>query len=158
MRAWCLEEFAEHGIDFRPLQANMGLSAKVGTVRGLHYQVAPALEAKLVRCTQGSIFDVVVDLRPQSQSFMKWYGTDLSADNGSMLYIPEGCAHGCVSLVDGSEIYYLTSAAYAPDCARGVRFDDPAIGIEWPVPVTVISDQDRSWALINRAKAIGELT
>jgi dTDP-4-dehydrorhamnose 3,5-epimerase len=154
MRAWCLQEFAERGIEFRPLQANMALSLRRGTLRGLHYQTAPALEAKLVRCTRGSIFDVVVDLRPDSKTFLKWAGADLSADNGAMLYVPERCAHGCVSLEDNSEVYYMTSAIYAPDCATGVRFDDPAIGIRWPVPVVATSEQDRSWALIDRAKLL----
>jgi dTDP-4-dehydrorhamnose 3,5-epimerase len=151
MRSWCSREFADHGIDFKPLQANMGLSAVKGTLRGLHYQVAPALEAKLVRCTRGSVFDVVVDLRPASPSYLEWFGTTLSADNGKMLYIPEQCAHGCLSLEDDSEIYYLTSAVYAPDCARGARFDDPSLGIRWPIPISVTSEQDRSWALIERA-------
>jgi len=94
MRAWCQREFAEHAIHFTPLQANMGFSARKGTLRGLHYQVAPALEAKLVRCTRGAIFDVVVDLRPTSPTYMSWYGSCLSSDNGRMLYLPEGCAHG----------------------------------------------------------------
>ena len=95
MRAWCRREFAEHAIDFTPLQANMGLSARTGTIRGLHYQVAPALEVKLVRCTRGCIFDVVVDLRPISSTYKSWYGSESSADSGWMPYVPEGCAHGC---------------------------------------------------------------
>lgn len=147
MRAWCTREFAERSIAFDPLQANMGYSLKKGTIRGLHYQRAPALEAKLVRCTRGSVFDVVVDLRPDAASHKKWYGTCLSAENGRMLYVPEGCAHGCQSLEDGSEIYYLTSAMYAPEHAHGLRHDDPAFGIEWPLAVSLISDQDRSWPL-----------
>ena len=118
MRAWCRAEFSEHAVDFTPLQANMALSIREGTIRGLHYQVAPALEAKLVRCTRGAIFDVVVDLRPGSPTYRSWYGTRLSADNGHMLYVPEGCAHGCQSLEDNAEIYYLASAVYAPGEAR----------------------------------------
>jgi dTDP-4-dehydrorhamnose 3,5-epimerase len=155
MRAWCSEEFAAHGIDFVPRQANMGLSHRVGTLRGLHYQVAPAVEAKLVRCTRGAIFDVVVDLRHESSTYLEWFGVRLSADNGDMLYVPERCAHGCLSLEDNTEIHYMTSAIFAPMHARGARFDDPAIGIEWPIPVDVVSDQDRNWPLIqdrNHAK------
>lgn len=148
MRAWCRREFAEHAIDFTPLQANMGLSARTGTIRGLHYQVAPALEAKLVRCTRGSIFDVVVDLRPTSSTYKSWCGSELSADSGWMLYVPEGCAHGCQSLEDRAEIYYLTSAFYSPEHARGIRYDDPAIGIRWPLPVSSISNEDRGWPLL----------
>ncbi len=148
MRAWCRAEFSEHAIDFTPLQANMAFSIREGTIRGLHYQVAPALEAKLVRCTRGAIFDVVVDLRPGSPTYRSWYGTRLSADNGHMLYVPEGCAHGCQALEDNAEIYYLASAVYAPREARGVRYDDPAFEIRWPLPVSSISDQDRSWPLL----------
>ena len=150
MRAWCLREFTEHAIDFIPLQANMGFSVHKGTIRGLHYQVAPALEAKLVRCTRGAIFDVVVDLRPSSPTFRSWCGTCLNADSGRMLYVPEGCAHGCQSTEDRTEIYYMTSAFYSPSEARGIRYDDPALGIRWPLPVSSISDQDRSWPLVEQ--------
>jgi dTDP-4-dehydrorhamnose 3,5-epimerase len=148
MRAWCSREFAGQGIDFTPVQANMGFSASKGTLRGLHYQIAPALEAKLVRCTRGAIFDVVVDLRPASPTFQSWYGSCLSADNGRMLFVPEGCAHGCQSLDDNTEIYYMTSAYYSPDASRGIRYDDPAFGIRWPLSVSSISDQDRTWPLV----------
>jgi dTDP-4-dehydrorhamnose 3,5-epimerase len=148
MRAWCRREFADQSISFDPVQSNMALSLKRGTIRGLHYQVAPALEAKLVRCTRGSVFDVVVDLRPMSPTYRSWYGIELTADNGRMLFVPEGCAHGCQSLEDNAEILYMASASYAPEQARGVRYDDPVLGIEWPLPVSFISDQDRSWPLI----------
>jgi dTDP-4-dehydrorhamnose 3,5-epimerase len=150
MRAWCAQEFADAGVDFAPVQANMGLSKGKGTMRGMHYQVAPALEAKLVRCTRGAVFDVAVDMRPESPTYRRWYGATLSADNGRMLFVPEGCAHGCLSLEDDTEIYYLTSATYAPKCVRGLRFDDPAIGIEWPIEVAIVSAQDRQWPLIER--------
>lgn len=148
MRAWCLEEFDRQGIHFRPLQANMGLSRRRGTVRGLHLQVAPALEAKLVRCTRGSLFDVVVDLRRGSPTYLCWYGTQLTAQNGCMLLVPEGCAHGCQALEDDTEFHYMTSAVYSPAHARGIRHDDPAIGIQWPLAVTSVSEQDRRWPLI----------
>jgi dTDP-4-dehydrorhamnose 3,5-epimerase len=148
MRAWCSREFAEHAIDFTPLQANMGLSLLKGTLRGLHYQVAPALEAKLVRCTRGAIFDVVVDLRPTSPTYRLWYGSCLNPRNGWMLYVPEGCAHGCQALEDNTEIYYMASAFFSPEASRGIRYDDPAIGIDWPLRVSSISDQDRNWPLV----------
>lgn len=156
MRAWCSEELAAHGIAFRPVQANMGLSHHSGTVRGLHYQVDPAPEAKLVRCTRGSMFDVVVDLRPGSPTFREWYGTILSADNGRMLFLPEGCAHGCQSLDDQTEYYYLTSAIYTPAAVRGARYDDPLIGIEWPLPPSRVSTQDLSWPLLEASPAQGD--
>ena len=148
MRTWCVHEFERHGIHFQPVQANMQFSSRKGTVRGLHLQVAPALEAKLVRCTRGAIFDVVVDLRPGSPGFGTWCGTELTAENGRMLYVPEHCAHGFQCIEDNSEAMYLTSAFYAPDSCRGVRFDDPAIGIQWPLPVAAISKQDRGWPLL----------
>jgi dTDP-4-dehydrorhamnose 3,5-epimerase len=147
-RAWCFREFKECGIDFVPVQANMAFSVRKGTIRGMHFQVEPALEAKLVRCTRGAIFDVAVDLRPGSATFGKWYGSELSAENGQMLYVPERCAHGYQALENSTEMYYMTSQFYAPDAARGARFDDPAFGIRWPLAATVISEQDRSWPLV----------
>jgi dTDP-4-dehydrorhamnose 3,5-epimerase len=148
MRAWCQREFSDHGIAFTPVQANMSLSKLKGTIRGMHFQVAPALEAKLVRCTRGAIFDVVVDLRPASPTFRSWYGTHLSAENGQMLFVPEGCAHGCQSTEDMSELHYLTSAFYSPNHVRGLRYDDPLIGVRWPLQVSAISDQDRNWPFL----------
>ena len=153
MRAWCAREFAEQGIDFTPRQANMICSARAGTVRGLHFQVAPALEAKLVRCTRGSIFDVVVDLRPESPTYRRWHGVELNADNARMLYIPEGCGHGCQSLVDDTEIHYMASAFFAPDHARGLHHADPAFAIRWPQAVTAISVQDRNWPRLEDVQA-----
>lgn len=150
MRAWCAREFTEHGLSFLPLQANMGFSIHRGTVRGMHFQEAPALEAKLVRCTRGAIFDVALDLRKESPSYGKWYGVELSAENGRMLYVPENCAHGYQTLEENSEMYYLTSAFYSPNSARGVRFDDPAFGIQWPLVATVVSEQDHKWPLVKR--------
>jgi dTDP-4-dehydrorhamnose 3,5-epimerase len=148
LRAWCTREFTEQGIEFLPVQANMGLSATKGTIRGMHFQAAPALEAKLIRCTRGSMFDVVLDLRPGSVSYGKWHGTELSADNGRMLYVPEQCAHGYQTLENNTEMYYLTSQFYTPSVASGVRFDDPRFGIDWPLPATAVSDQDRNWPLV----------
>ena len=150
MRAWCSKEFVEHGIKFVPLQANMGLSVRKGTVRGMHFQEAPALEAKLVRCTRGAMFDVVLDLRQESPSYRRWYGAELSAENGRMLYVPEGCAHGYQTLEESTEMYYMASEFYTPNAARGVRFDDPAFGIQWPLAASVVSEQDRNWPLVQR--------
>jgi dTDP-4-dehydrorhamnose 3,5-epimerase len=150
LRAWCAREFADHGINFSPVQANMGFSMQKGTVRGMHFQEAPALEAKLVRCTRGAIFDVVLDLRPESPSYGKWYGVELSSENGRMLYVPEQCAHGYQTLEDCTEMYYMASEFYTPSAVRGVRFDDPAFGIRWPLPATVVSEQDHNWPLVER--------
>jgi dTDP-4-dehydrorhamnose 3,5-epimerase len=147
MRAWCAREFADHGINFVPVQANMGFSRHQGTVRGMHYQDATAPEAKLVRCTRGSIFDVVLDLRQSSPTYGKWYGAELSATNGRMLFVPEHCAHGYQTLEDSTEMHYMTSAFYTPSAVRGARFDDPAFGIRWPLAITVVSEQDRNWPL-----------
>jgi dTDP-4-dehydrorhamnose 3,5-epimerase len=150
LRAWCAREFSENGIQFLPVQANMGFSVRRGTVRGMHFQVAPALEAKLIRCTRGSMFDVVLDLRRESETYGKWYGVELTAQNGRMLYVPQGCAHGYQTLEDETEMYYMTSEFYAPSAARGVRFDDPAFGIQWPLDATAVSDQDRNWPIVGQ--------
>jgi dTDP-4-dehydrorhamnose 3,5-epimerase len=152
MRAWCTREFADQGLDFLPVQANMGFSIRKGTIRGMHFQEAPALEAKLVRCTRGSIFDVVLDLRPASPSYGQWYGTELSAENGRMLYLPELCAHGYQTLEDDSEMHYMASQFYTPQAARGVRYDDPAFDIRWPLVPTVVSEQDSNWPLKTKLK------
>src|SRR5947209_4497957 len=147
-RAWCKNAFAEYGIDFAPVQANFGFSLRKGTLRGMHFQVEPALEAKLVSCTRGAIFDVVVDLRPESSTYLKWYGVELRADDHKMLYVPERCAHGYQTLEDNTELFYLTSQYYSPNAARGVRFDDPAFGIKWPLPPAAMSEQDINWPLL----------
>jgi len=127
----------------------MGLSKKKGTVRGMHFQDERAPEAKLVRCTKGSMFDVVLDLRTESPSYRKWYGIELSAANGRMLYIPERCAHGYETLEENTEMFYMASGYYAPIAVGGVRFDDPAFGIQWPLPAAIVSEQDRNWPLTN---------
>jgi dTDP-4-dehydrorhamnose 3,5-epimerase len=144
-RAWCIEEFSAHGLDFVPLQANMGTSHVRGTIRGLHYQTSPHEEAKLVRCTRGAVFDVVVDVRPGSPTFGRWASAELSAKNGRMLFVPRGCATGYQTLEDESDVYYLTSAVYAPGAVRGLRYDDPTVGITWPFPPSAISEQDTKW-------------
>jgi dTDP-4-dehydrorhamnose 3,5-epimerase len=151
-RAWCSKEFIERGIDFNPVQANMGFSMKRGTTRGVHFQVAPDIEAKLVRCTRGAMFDVVLDLRSDSSTYLKWYGVELTAENGRMLFVPERCGHGYQTLQDETEMHYMASAFYAPGSAKGVRFDDPLFGIQWPLDATVVSEQDRNWPLLEKGR------
>ena len=144
-RAWCCDEFVQQGLAPAMVQLNVGFNHRRGTVRGMHYQVAPHAEAKFIRCTRGVIYDVIIDLRERSPTFGRWFGLELTPDNSLMLYAPEGFAHGYQTLQDDTEMYYLTSAKYAPAAARGARFDDPAFGISWPLPVSVISAADRQW-------------
>jgi dTDP-4-dehydrorhamnose 3,5-epimerase len=144
-RTWCRKEFLDHNLNPDIVQANVGFSRRKGVLRGMHYQVAPAAEAKLIRCIRGAVYDVLVDLRPDSPTRAEWWATELTHDNERMLYIPEGCAHGYQSLMEESEILYLTTGFYAPECVRGVRYDDPAFGIRWPLPVSMISEADRTW-------------
>jgi dTDP-4-dehydrorhamnose 3,5-epimerase len=127
------------------VQANVTFSPKKGTLRGLHYQIAPHEEIKLVRCTRGAIYDVIVDLRPESPTYKQWLGTELTADHRKMIYIPGGFAHGYQILMDDTEVFYQVAQFYAPEYERGMRWDDPAFGIEWPLEVQVISDKDKSW-------------
>lgn len=134
-RAWCTNELAQQGLDNRIAQVNVGFSPNVGTIRGMHLQRPPHAEVKIVRCTLGAVYDVAVDLRPNSPTFWRWFGVELNAQNRCSLYVPEGCGHGYQTLATDSEIQNSTSAMYAPDRAIGVRFDDPAFGIEWPLPV-----------------------
>jgi dTDP-4-dehydrorhamnose 3,5-epimerase len=146
-RVWCEDEFTQHGIKADWVQANVGFSVRAGTLRGMHYQRNPYAEAKLVRCTRGAVYDVALDLRPASPSYTRWAGVTLDADEHTMLYIPEGCAHGYQTLADNSEIVYFTSAPYEREAAVGARYDDPAFGIEWPLAIEVISGQDAGWQL-----------
>ena len=136
------EEFAARGLATRWVNVNNSLSAQRGTLRGMHYQLPPAAEAKLVRCIRGAFFDVAIDVRTGT-----WFGVELSAENRRMLYIPEHCAHGFLTLEDDTEALYLTSARYSPGHERGTRWDDPAYGIEWPFAPAVLSDKDRAWPL-----------
>jgi dTDP-4-dehydrorhamnose 3,5-epimerase len=144
-RAFCAEEFRERGLNPAVEQCSLSYNRKRGTLRGMHYQKAPAAEAKLVRCIRGSIFDVAVDLRPDSPAFLRWFAAELTSANRLAMYVPEGCAHGFLSLEDDCEIFYLSSRRYTPALADGFRYDDPAIGIRWPASVTVISPKDVSW-------------
>jgi dTDP-4-dehydrorhamnose 3,5-epimerase len=145
-RAWCSEEFQAHGLNGMFVQCNDSFSAVRGTLRGLHYQAAPHGEAKLMRCIRGAIFDVILDLRHESSTRHRWFGARLSAENRHMLYVPEGCAHGYLTLEDNTEVLYPVTHTYAPAAERGVRWNDPAFDIEWPnVGTLVISAKDRSW-------------
>jgi dTDP-4-dehydrorhamnose 3,5-epimerase len=145
-RTFDVSEFAEHGLDPAVVQCNTSFNTRRGTLRGMHYQADPDGEAKLVRCTRGSIYDVAVDLRRDSGTRGRWYGAELSASSGRMLYIPTGMAHGFQTLEDGTEVHYQMSHHYVPEAARGVRFDDPAFGIEWPLPDPIVSERDRQYA------------
>ena len=144
-RTWCREEFADQGLNPELAQANISFNHHKGTLRGLHYQAAPHEEAKLVRCTRGAIWDLALDLRPGSPTYRAWSGAELSDANRAMLYVPEGCAHGFLTLTDDAEVAYQMSAPYAPEAARGVRFDDPAFGISWPGEVVVVNERDRGY-------------
>jgi dTDP-4-dehydrorhamnose 3,5-epimerase len=144
-RTYCRREFEAHGLRQDIAQANIAWNARKGTLRGMHYQVAPAAETKLVRCTRGALWDVIVDLRPDSPTFLEHVGVELSAENGRQLFVPELFAHGYITLADDTEAAYQVGEFYAPDAERGIRYDDPALGIAWPVPVEVISDKDAAW-------------
>lgn len=147
-RGWCADEFAGHGLPSGWVQSNIGMSTRAGTLRGLHFQREPHGEAKLVRCVRGAVYDVAVDLRLESPTYRAWFGVQLDADERRMLYIPPGCAHGYQALSDVSEIHYHTSHRYVPEACGGARHDDPAFGIDWPLPVTSISEQDAAWPLL----------
>lgn len=145
-RVYDEHELEERGLASRFVQGSVAFNREWGTLRGLHYQAEPHAEAKLVRCIRGSVHDVIVDLRPGSSTFKRWAAVQLSAANGAMLYVPEGIAHGYLTLEDETETLYLISAAYAPEAARGVRWDDPAFAIDWPHEPRVMSEKDKAWA------------
>lgn len=145
-RAWCEKEFDAHGLTTRFVQANISFTKERGTMRGLHYQAAPHLDAKLIRCTRGAIYDVIIDLRPTSPTFKQWFAIDLTAENRRMLYVPVLFAHGFQTLEDDTEVFYPVSEVYSPECEQGIRWNDPEFGIIWPDPHNlVISDKDQSW-------------
>ena len=141
-RSWCQEEFAAHGLPAKIAQCGISYNARKGTLRGMHYQHAPHAEGKLVRCTAGAVYDVIVDLRRQSPTFRQWIALELTAENRRMLYVPEGFAHGFETLTEHAEVFYQISEFYHPESAAGVRWDDPAFGIRWPCPPAVISPRD----------------
>ncbi len=147
-RTFCQKEFREHGLNASFVQANVSCNHKKGTLRGMHYQALPYREAKLVRCAEGAIFDVIVDLRKSSRTFKQWFGLELSKDSAKMLFIPEGFAHGFITLTDNTQILYQMSEFYTPGFDRGFRYDDPAFGIQWPAKVVALSEKDAAWPLI----------
>jgi len=144
-RSWCKKEFIAQKLSVEMAQANIAFSFKKGTLRGMHYQQEPFAEAKLVRCTRGAAYDVILDLRPDSPTYRQWIGTELTQDNYHMIYAPEGFAHGYLTLEDNTEMSYSVSQFYAPEAERGIRYDDPAFGIAWPADIRVVSDKDKGW-------------
>jgi dTDP-4-dehydrorhamnose 3,5-epimerase len=144
-RSFCLSELEAAGIGFEVVQANISFNNYAGTVRGMHYQFEPHTESRIVRCTRGAIYDVSVDLRPDSKTYCKWYARELNSENRTALLIPRGFAHGFQTLSDDTEVHYLVSTAYVRGSYTGVRYNDPAFGIEWPMDVSSISDQDQQW-------------
>ncbi|HUT79295.1 MAG TPA: dTDP-4-dehydrorhamnose 3,5-epimerase family protein [Polyangia bacterium] len=146
-RAWSADEFLAGGLNATWVQANLGHNPVEGTLRGMHLQLEPHAETKLVRCTRGRIQDVAVDLRPTSTTFRRWVSVELTAERGEMLYIPPGCAHGYLTLEPESDLFYFTSEAYDRASATGVRYEDPAFGIRWEAPIRIVSEADRTWPL-----------
>jgi dTDP-4-dehydrorhamnose 3,5-epimerase len=147
-RTYCWREFEAHGLNPRVVQCNVSCNRHRGTLRGMHYQEAPDQEAKLIRCVRGALYDAIIDLRPDSPTFRQWIAVELRARPGTpsgMLYVPAGFAHGFQTLEDDTEVFYQMSEFYAPEAARGFRWNDPAFSVEWPEPVRVISDRDRSY-------------
>ena len=144
-RTWCSNEFESHGLASHLSQCSVSFSTREGTLRGMHYQVAPFEETKLVRCLRGRIYDVIVDLRPESSAFKRWIGVLLTAEKRNMLYVPKRCAHGFLTLEERTEVAYQISEQHSPESARGVRWDDPAFAIAWPAKVEVISERDRTY-------------
>jgi dTDP-4-dehydrorhamnose 3,5-epimerase len=144
-RSWCQQEFAERSLNSSLAQCNISFNKERGTLRGLHFQRAPHEEAKLVRCTRGAVFDVIIDLRPNSPSFTKHYGIRLDWDNRLTLFVPKGFAHGFQTLCDSTEVFYQVSQSYVPAAGAGIRWDDPTFGIEWPSPNPLMNERDRSW-------------
>lgn len=153
-RAWCQREFAEHGLCERLVQCDISFNRRRGTLRGMHLQRAPHAQAKVVRCTRGALFDVIVDVRPGSEAFGRHVAVELTAENRRMAFIPEGCAHGFQTVQDETEVFYQMSAFYAPESAFGFRWDDPAIDIRWPVTTPILNDRDRDYPTLAEAMAM----
>jgi len=144
-RAWDNKKFEEHGLNSKLVQSNISFTKKKGTIRGMHYQVPPYAEAKLIRCTRGKIYDAIIDLRTKSETFTKWMSVELSGINHRMIYVPEGFAHGFQTLEDNTEVFYQVTKEYNPNYEGGLRWDDPVFGIKWPLGKEIISKKDRSW-------------
>jgi dTDP-4-dehydrorhamnose 3,5-epimerase len=151
-RAFCQHEFEEHGLNPVIAQANVGFNRKRGTMRGMHFQFPPAAETKYVRCTRGAVLDIIVDLRPESPTYLEHVAVELPADNHRGIYVPERFAHGYQALADDTETSYQVGEFYTPGSEGGLRFDDPALGLSWPLPVTEISEKDRSWPLFSESE------
>ncbi len=147
-RTFCQKEFEAHGIPAPVAQCNVSFNAQAGTMRGMHFQHEPVVESKLIRCVRGALYDVIVDLCPESPTYLQHFGIELTQDNLKALYVPENFAHGFLTLEDRTEAFYMMGEFYTPECEGGLRFDDPALGIEWPVPVAEISEKDLSWPLL----------
>lgn len=150
-RMFCQKEFGEHGLETNFVQMNNSLSTKAGVLRGMHYQLPPNGEVKVVRCVRGALYDFIADIRPDSPTFGKWFGAELSAENRTMMYVPRGFAHGFLTLTDDTEAVYLVSDFYSPEDERGVRYDDPALNVQLPGPVTEISPKDAAWPDLENA-------
>ena len=144
-RVFCQKEFSSAGLESNFVQVNNSLSTHKGTLRGLHYQLVPAAEAKLIRCMRGAVFDVIADLRPDSPTYCRWFGAELTEENRRMMFVPPGLAHGILTLTPNTELLYIASEFYTPEFERGVRWDDPAISIQWPFEPSEISTKDRTW-------------
>ena len=154
-RVFCRNEFAEIGLANEFLQVNNSLSADKATLRGMHYQLAPNAETKVVRCIRGGLCDVIVDLRPHSETFLQHFAVELTAENRRMLYVPKGFAHGFITLEEDTEAFYFVDEFYAPEQERGIRWNDPNIAIEWPIEPLVVSDKDQNWPDFNEAFHLG---
>lgn len=154
-RAFCEKEFQAAGLPSRFVQVNNSLSAQRGTLRGMHYQLAPKAETKLVRCIRGALYDVILDLRRESPTFGQSFGAELSAENRKMLCVPKGFAHGFITLADATEAFYFVDEFYGPECERGVRWNDPKFGIKWPMEPVVLSDKDQKWRDFDAAWHLG---
>jgi dTDP-4-dehydrorhamnose 3,5-epimerase len=150
-RLFSVEEFQAHGLDARVNQCSLAFNERRGTLRGLHYQAAPHGEAKLVTCVQGAVWDVIVDVRPGSPTYGRWYALELRAEQRTMLFVPEGLAHGYQTLVDATAVHYQMSSPYHPEAARGIRWDDPTLALPWPIPVPIISERDAGFGTLAAA-------
>jgi dTDP-4-dehydrorhamnose 3,5-epimerase len=148
-RSFCARDFQALGLETTVAQCNISFNKKAGTLRGLHFQAFPHEEAKLIRCTRGSVYDVAIDIRPNSRTYLKWFAAELNSENRRMMFIPRGFAHGFQTLVDESEVFYLMSEFYHPESGRGLCWDDPVLGITWPLTDPIISDKDRSYSPVS---------
>lgn len=155
-RYFCAHEFEAHGLKPTVAQCNLSFNYKAGTLRGMHYQTAPACETKLIRCTKGAIYDVIIDIRPDSPTYLQHIGVELTETNRRALYVPELFAHGYMALTDDAEVVYQVGEFYSPGYERGIRYDDPVFNIEWPLPVTVISEKDAAWSAFEPLTAVAQ--